>query len=140
MGTELIADAWLADWASTQGREGTAARRLLRAQILTYNRTGHLLALNDEYVRRRVVHSARYGQTPRLWVRCLRCGWQANLNDWCKAAEFSGQARAELILRMYDANQPERSAFLRACPGEQYLRDMAVLASLPRIRQEGLDT
>lgn len=134
MGLSLIAEEWL---LSLQQRDGTAnklATDLLRAQILTARRTGHVLVYGTEYIRRRIVHSARYGQLPDLVMPCSVCGTQAKLSEWVRASHYDDGARAAAIALLAERNKPWRIAFLRPCPGPEIAADLAASTHLPAER------
>jgi hypothetical protein len=107
----------------------------VRTQALTAARTGHIIATNDEFVRRKIVYCAKWGKLSNVTVRCLRCGWQAPLTWWAKGAVLKGEERKEAIKRIYVDKRPEDSAFLRDCPGEAYAHDIMLITSQPAERE-----
>jgi hypothetical protein len=131
MGTELVCDIWLARAASASGSSGHAARTLLRAQVLTYNRTGHLLALNDELPRRRITRALPYGGLPRIYVRCLRCGCTAELQAWIAAAPKPLSERMATAAALESHMPPDGPNYLRRCFGTEYLQQLDALATEP---------
>lgn len=131
MGTELMADIWVATLAAQQGRPGAAARVLLRTQVLTFNRTGHMLAFNDELPRRRIQQAVARSGLPRIYVRCLRCGCTAWLQEWIKAAPLIMAARNSEADRLDPGRLRERVQYLRACPSTNYLAYLESLTTEP---------
>lgn len=131
MGTELICDIWLARACACDGRPGITARALLRTQVLTYNRTGHLLALNDELPRRRIQAALQHGGLPRIYVRCLRCGCTAELMAWMKAAPLLASERSVRAAALGDHMPPDAGDYLTSCDGTHYLEQLAALVSEP---------
>jgi hypothetical protein len=131
MGTELICDIWLARAASHHGEPGVAARMLLRTQILTHNRTGHLLAFNDELPRRRIQKALQYGGLPRIYVRCLRCGCTAELQAWIAAAPKLREERIAVASALGRHMPAGGGDYLLPCEATSYLAHLESLVREP---------
>ncbi len=130
MGTELIGDRWLQDMLMPGAQECKPASILLTCQILTFNHTGHLIALNDELPRRRITIAARHGGLPPIYVRCMRCGALARLNDWIKAAELVSAERVVRAATLRATRPSAQTSFLMPCEGNQQLVDSAPLLDI----------
>lgn len=85
---QMVGDARLLDLALESPGANLLAGILLRCQLATYRRRGHILSYSDEYVWRRL-RTARSGcRLPNVYVRCMRCGCAALLLDWCIATHM----------------------------------------------------
>jgi hypothetical protein len=120
VGGVIVFSLWLHDLYLRGGAAWDPARRLMRMQILTFRRTGHVPNLDTEHVRRRIAHSARYGAIARVAVECSLCHWQAMLTDWERAAHLSRDDRERILATSASTNSATLSAFLRPCPGTLY--------------------
>lgn len=129
MGTELIGDFWLTLLIRPGEHSSTPARKLLRCQILTQNRTGHHLALGEEFPRKRIMACVPKGVLPKMYVRCWRCGTVAWLSDWIAGAELRFEERQDRIAQHIATSQSDRIDFLRRCDGEAYLKELAATFS-----------
>lgn len=136
MGGVMVGDPWLLTLAQGSDPERKIGTRLLRLQILTGNRTGHILDLSSEYVRRKIRQASRYGSMSGVMVRCIRCGWQAKLTDWDTAIQLAPAVKERLLLAAVGSKHPEDWAYMRDCPGEEYARDILEITSLPAERGE----
>lgn len=93
---------------------------LAATQNLIASRLGHILALNDEYVWRRIQAAAAAGTVPTVNVRCLRCGWSALLRQWVAIAPLESAERerhADMALRGPD---PYLAKAMQPCKGGAY--------------------
>jgi len=131
MGTELVGDHYLALMLMPGDPASRPAARLLRAQILTYNRTGHIIGMSEELPKRRICEAAKRGTIPRIYLRCLRCGAPAWLNDWIAGAELAFEERSDRLCQLEALGKGDLSQFLRRCTGAEYLESVANLADQP---------
>jgi len=107
------------------------AAKLLRAQILTYHRTGHMIGMSEELPKRRICEAAKHGRLPRIYLRCTRCAAHAWLQDWLHGAELIDADRADRIAQLSVLGRLDRAGFLQPCTGQEYLKNMAILADQP---------
>ncbi len=128
MGAELVGDHYLALMLMPGSPASRVAATLLRAQILTYNRTGHLIGMSEELPKRRICEAAKHGTIPRIYLRCLRCGIPAWLNDWIAGAELGFEERRDRFCRLEAIGKGDLAEFLRRCTGMEYLERIANLA------------
>ena len=113
----IPADDFLCDAILTRARGYETFARLARMQLVIGNRTGHILHLNTEHLRKEITKYARVHQFPNLAVPCARCSCEAYLEDWLKASERKKE-KCDLAYRMLLADNPEwRLAFLKKCRG-----------------------
>src|SRR6266849_9420076 len=113
MGTRLIGDYYLTTMLIPGTLPAVPAAKLLRAQILTYNRTGHLIGMSEELPKRRICEAAKHGTIPRIYLRCLRCGIPAWLNDWIAGAELGFEERRDRFCRLEAIGKGDLAEFLR---------------------------
>lgn len=83
---------------------------------------GHILALNDEYVWRRLKHCALNGVDPleggyRLGVRCMVCSAACSLADWEQCALLHEGDRREQYEKIRATHGAAAGAFLLQCVG-----------------------
>lgn len=130
----MVGSDWLLAEVQRGERGADPARLILRTEILTAHRTGHILNLNGEYQRRKITHAMRYGAVAAVVVPCLRCGWQAKLTDWVRHAMRATDERQAALDLLYSPRHPEDTAYMRPCPGEGYARDMLLITSTPAAR------
>ncbi len=131
MGTELVGDHYLALMLMPGDPASGPAAKLLRAQILTYNRTGHLIGMSEELPKRRISEAAKQGRLPRIYLRCLRCGTPAWLNDWIVGAELVFEERNDRLRQLEARGKGDLAGFLKRCTGMEYLEMIATLADQP---------
>ena len=124
MGNEIVGDIWLRLLVMPGMPGSQLSVALLHAQILTFARTGHLIAFNDEYPRKQITHDIPLGRMPRCYARCLRCGCVAMVNDWVRAATYTEQQRLEQIDAMTAKGNVSRIEFLQKCKGGDYLEGL----------------
>jgi hypothetical protein len=120
----IVADPWLLTLSGHRGAAKEIAGILLQMQIHTSRNSGHLIDLGDENNRRHVRQAAMRGTVANRFVRCSRCGVQAMLGDWLKAAGHQPEYRRLL----WDASPQETRRELQhifPCPGDQMVQDMA---------------
>ena len=89
MGAMIAADPWLFTLSMRGLKQHKVAGTILRASILTGHRTGHVLDLGTDQVRRAVTHAAAWGHVSKTPVRCQRCGCIAGLTEWVRVATKS---------------------------------------------------
>jgi hypothetical protein len=117
MGSMIGADDFLCDAILTRTRGYETMARLARMQIVTGNRTQHILHLNTEHLRAEITKYARIHQIPAVPVPCSRCRCEAYLEDWLKASEYT-KARCEKVHRLLlPDNRTWRLAFMVQCRG-----------------------
>lgn len=124
MGTILIADVWLANLVTSRTDAHESAAQLLAAQILTYNRRGHLLDLSGEPTRKAIVYAAKLRTIPHVMVRCSRCGVMATLPMWVRAAAWEQpemDRRRDVVQQNPTLADPR---FLETCPGDEIVADL----------------
>ena len=117
MGSMISADDFLCDAILMRHRGYETMSRLLRMQIVTGNRTGHLLLLNTEHLRTEIRRHAWVHQIPDLVVPCAKCKCEAYLSDWVKASERTREGCKAVHDALLPDNKPWRLAFLVKCPG-----------------------
>lgn len=130
----IVADVWLLDMALRSSGHKKVATVLLRAQVRTYNRTGHYIDLSGEHMRRKILNAARWGRVAAWPANCKRCGWAAPLTLWVMAANREVVDNDRVLRDLYSDRYPEDTAFLRPCPGEQMARDMMSVLTAPAER------
>jgi len=117
MGALIAADDFLCDAILTRSRGYETMARLARMQIVTGNRTGHILHLNTEHLRTEIRRHAWMHAIPQLAVPCARCKCEAYLSDWLKASERKKEA-CEVVYGMLLPDNPNwRLEFLVKCRG-----------------------
>jgi hypothetical protein len=114
----MTVDPWLLDLGSKGPYERAVAQRLANIQASVSNNLGHILALNDPYIRMRITKSARHGIIPPLVVRCLRCTAQASLAHWEYIAGMDEGDRMKLFTEAPEALRATGLWHLRACRGD----------------------
>lgn len=77
----IVADPWLVDLAVESAHARAVAALLLRCQVRTFRRTGHVLDYGES-VRGRIRRAALRGNVALTVVRCVRCDKAAKLSDW----------------------------------------------------------
>lgn len=119
MGSMIIPDAYISEaiLARKPGYETLA--RIARAQILTGNRSSHIITLSGLTERIGVLRSARFGHFPKLIVGCKRCGCQAFLEDWVRNAEWAPDPNFPRHVQAATGCPEWRVAFMRRCPGAE---------------------
>lgn len=114
----ITVDTWLMELAD-RGRQYTQpALQLGLCQYGVSKHTGHLLALNDAFVRRKLTQAAKEGNIPLIRVRCMRCYTVATLRDWISCSAMSDELRFSYWEKIRQKNGEIQAAFLHACPGE----------------------
>lgn len=93
------------------------AMHLAETQAWTIRHTGHLIAMNDEYVWRRVKAAAKGGGYRQIGVRCLFCGCVAPLGWWIDAAVDYMQDQAVPGADWHPMTEGQASRYLRECSG-----------------------
>lgn len=126
----IAADAWLLSLAERGGPYKRVAGILLRSQILHSNRTGHLIDLSTQQVRRAIVSSARYGYVARQQARCVNCGCLAPLTWWVKVHDWTAP---ELEAKQRECAAHRRAhefTFLQRCAGPGFALAMLEATAL----------
>lgn len=118
MGGMITVDPWLLDLAEKGLSSATIARQLAYAQHNLTRDSGHMLALNDAYVRRKVQQSARAKKIARVMVRCIRCGCVASLADWIGIAAKTEQERFRFWEAIRQSQGDLAAQFVQTCPGD----------------------
>ncbi len=125
--TELVGDEALLTMGQTSGGHRLLCGTLLRAQIATYSRLGHIISFSDEYVMRKIKTAGYTGRLPNIWCRCLRCGCLAHLLDWCVAVDLAGD-RLKVDRRWANRKTaPIDRRFMAECQGSDVARDSLLL-------------
>jgi len=115
----IVGDPWLFELALAGQGQTRIAIVLLRTQAATAHRTGHIMDLSEEAVRRRIRGASRFDIVPSVRVRCMRCGTWAFLNDWVKAQIMGAGDRAELLGSKHREGTDGMYAFMKLCTGKQ---------------------
>jgi hypothetical protein len=131
MGQLMAPEDWMVRVAQTDQARSKVMWRLVRMQILTANKVGHVVFLGSEYHRRAILHSARHGRVARVVGTCSRCQTQAWLSDWIRACIMMEAERNDAVAQAIAEGRKWQTAFLLACPGAQYNDDIMSLASTP---------
>jgi hypothetical protein len=131
----ILGSQWLLELAKLGENQSKVARQLIRLQALSYNRLRHEPELDTEYVRRRVVSSARWGHLADVTIYCRICGCQASLSYWYRGLTLPDSERLALLADRRLKEAPEWTAYLRPCPGAEYAEDIARTESLPSTRR-----
>ena len=117
MGSLISADDFLVDAILMRTRGYQTMARLARMQIVTGNRTGHILHLNTEHLRFKIRQHAFVGTIAPVVVPCARCRCEAYLDDWLKASERKKEACEWAYASLLPHNPEWRLAFLVKCRG-----------------------
>jgi hypothetical protein len=129
MDRPLVLDTRIMDLAPMYIGKPRYALALAQGQALTYARTGHVLAFNDEYVWRRLKSEMREdGQLPAVRVRCMRCWAVAGLHDWVNSCDLAEKQRDALKLVLLEAIPTANLRWLDPCDGQK--QATAVLEAL----------
>jgi hypothetical protein len=112
-----LLDTRLMDLATLATHPPIYARSIARTQAWTAERSGHMLALNDEYVWRRIKDARWDNDLPDVRVRCLHCFAVATLRDWATAAELWLVMRDELAADILQTKPAANVRWLYQCDG-----------------------
>ncbi len=115
----IVGDPWLFDFAQGGPEMARMAIVLLRTQAQTAHRTGHIVDLSEERVRRRLKGGTRFDIVPIVKVRCMRCGVWAFLNDWVKAAAMDAHGRSSALRSAYLKGSEAMYRFMEPCDGKR---------------------
>ena len=119
MGGVGLVDPYLLNLAD----EIPAARRVAMLMALLQHRvnlvTGHVLALNDAYVRSQIRQHAKHDQIPAINVRCIACGCSAAIADWERCVDLTQDGRWQLWERVRQSRGALVAQFLNACEGPE---------------------
>lgn len=132
MGSVIAISPWLHDLYLRGDRYHVPCRQLMRTQILVPKRTGHILQLDTEYVRRRIAHSARFGAIAAVTVECVKCRWQAWLADWVRSVDLTPEQRAAILADNRDNRGLMMTAYLRMCIGSGLAAELMNSEHAPR--------
>jgi hypothetical protein len=132
---DLLADEWLLLLGSRGPRERVIAGELLRVQVLTARRTGHLIDLAQAPLRRDIEAKAKWGRWSRHACRCTRCGATEPLTSWQYALAFTPQDRERLALAWHEHDRAG-GAYLWRCTGNEAVHGLATILGLEK-EQEG---
>lgn len=92
----ITVDPWLLDLGEEGPRYRQVAAQIARIQHDVSKHQGHVLALNDNYVRGRIKGKAKYGQIAHVNVRCIRCGAVTTLMRWGVISRLTPEQRERL--------------------------------------------
>lgn len=92
-----------------------AALIIARAQATTFENRGHLLALNDEYVWRRLKGAGKGKGYRHIGVRCILCFATAPLGWWIDYAHVPADKAPEIILPGMAGMESPATLFVEAC-------------------------
>jgi hypothetical protein len=125
--TELVGDANLAYEGLRSPGAMVLCGLLLRVQIRTYKRTGHIISYADEYVMRKIRNHAKRATLPNCYARCMRCNCPALLIDWCAAVELADDPL--MASRRFDpaGHIPVDKAFFAECKGNEKAQEASIL-------------
>jgi hypothetical protein len=94
---------------------------------------GHIVAINDELVSKKILRSSKVGQIPTVQVRCLRCAAVASLNDWITLSVTPTIDKALLWDKVRMKFGSDAARFTQRCTGEgQASMVLDVLLSLAK--------
>lgn len=116
---ELIADSWFMELGELSDGHALMAGVLLKTQLDTFRKTGHLLDFSQEYVRRKLTSTTSVLRLGNMYCRCLRCGCRQRLAYWMEAVIFDQEARERRI----EAAAPGAGGtvvYLRQCMGNEF--------------------
>lgn len=111
-------DTRIAD-LSTEGPE--AARYALVIALTqrdTLRHRGHMLALNDEFVWRKLKKHRGRTLLPTIMVRCVFCGAVVSLADWYRASGLPLEQAEYMRYRLNFDHRTGDLAFLSRCDGD----------------------
>jgi hypothetical protein len=121
----MTVDPWLIDVAERGLVFRKPALELAHMQNDVALKTGHLLALNDPFVRRKILDYGRHGHLPTCMIRCIACGAVASTRDWLRTSKMDDHARFDYWQRVRASQGEIAATFLKACPqgvqAEEYL-------------------
>ena len=117
MGSLISAEDFLVDAILNRTRGYQTMARLARMQIVTGNRTGHILHLNTEHLRFKIRQHAFVDSIAPVVVPCARCKCEAYLDDWLKASERTREKCQTVYAALLPENPEWRLAFLVKCGG-----------------------
>jgi hypothetical protein len=127
---------WISAMADRGGLYATVAAKLHAMVLFTDASTRHQLAIESEYLRRRVLAAARWGHMPQAMLPCSACGCQALFADWFASAFMAAADREMALLDLRGSTPIEVTAYMRDCPGQQYAADVAASPYLPTPRRQ----
>lgn len=127
MGGVGIADHRLFDAVADGKLNPSFALYLLDTQAGAAEATGHVLALNDEYVWRRITGPSSREVSERIWVRCIFCGCLAHLFHWARVAKLSPGERERYRTYARQRGMESMARYLLECDGEQNTRQLREL-------------
>jgi hypothetical protein len=116
----MTVDPWLLDLGERSEMCAQIARRLATMQALTSSNLGHIVALNDNAVRKLITQHALRGGMATCTVRCIRCHAYATLHDWVHAASYDDQERLAAAHRAREKKDAHAAYFLLQCPGAEH--------------------
>lgn len=134
MGSLILGEAWLLQLAEQSASTRRIAARLLRMQILTANRSGHVLYLGWEPYRDQIADATHWGKVAGLVVECADCHCQAVLHQWETAALLTSAGRKTLWQSQRPLYPRAVLAYLAKCPGSVVA---GLLASSPALPKKG---
>jgi hypothetical protein len=123
---DLIADSWIMDLAERSEEHHQLAGVLLKVQLDTFRKTGHLLDYSQEYVHRRFQTNPYVLQLRNVYVRCLRCGCVQRLVYWIEAVGFNQEAR-DTRIQSADPGKGNTVVYLEQCMGNEWVGTSAAL-------------
>jgi len=127
MGSLISADDFLVDAILMRTRGYQTMARLARMQIVTGNRTGHILHLNTEHLRFKIRQHAFVNSIAPVVVPCARCRCEAYLDDWLKASERTREQCQSCYAALLHDNHEWRLAFLVKCGGMRLVNGTVAL-------------
>lgn len=77
----------------------------------------HIVALNDEFVRKAIIRAAKLGKIPQVNVRCLRCAAAASLTDWITLSLTPKIEKGALWEAVRNTRGSAAARFTQICPG-----------------------
>lgn len=116
---QLVGDIALIDLGQQSASHAVLCGVLLRVQIRTYRRHGHIISYSDEYTMRRIRNAAKTGRLPHIYCRCLRCGCLALLLDWCVAVDLADDPVMPARRFAALSHRPVDDKFYHACEGSK---------------------
>lgn len=124
MGSLISGEQWLLELHDSSTVAAPVATSLLRCQILTSARRGHVLVFGYEYTRRLISRQAQRGCIAHVWIACQRCFCQARLSDWVRVSWWEEAACQSAATGLRAKGLTAEVLYLQPCPGDEYARDI----------------
>ena len=116
-GSEYVCDIRLIDLALQSPLSEYVCYLLMQAQVLTWIHRAHIMDLSDRDTLTKLRRGLQSGRLGLILVRCLRCGQQAWMQHWIKAALPEGFPFLGDMGAWEDVPAVEDLRFLSMCRG-----------------------